>query len=122
MSEVRANASAHAVGQAALGADIVEQARRKSSAEGLVENADGVIVRIVAGRPQGDHADVALVYVLFGNEVIAGLGRIVLNLILGEIRAFGPGVKRRAQPGFHGGGIEISADTENDVVGMNVFA
>jgi len=34
----------------------------------------------------------------------------------------GPGLERGAQFGFHGGRVEVSADAENDVVGMYVLA
>src|SRR5579863_8580764 len=122
MSEVGANASTHSVSEAALGSDIVKQARGESSTKGFVENADGVIVRIVASGPQRNHPDVALVYILFRDEVVAGFSRIVCNVVLGKIRTFGPGIERGAQPGFHGGGIEISADAENDVIGVHVLA
>ena len=84
MTEVGANSATHAIGKAAFGANVVEQAGRKSAAEGLVENADGVVVRVVAGRAHGDHADVALVHVFLRDQVIAGLGGIVLKIILWE--------------------------------------
>ncbi len=122
MSEIGADASADAVRQTALGANVVEQARRETAAEGFVEHRDGVIVGIVAGGAERDHVDVALVYVVLGDEVIAGLGGRVLDLVLRNRRTFGPGVECGAQPGFHGGGIEVAADAENDVVGMNVVA
>src|SRR5260370_28689525 len=62
----------------------------------------------------------ALVHVFFWNEVVTGLGRMVLDVILGEVGAFGPGVKRGAQLGFHGLGIEIAAEAEDDVIRMGI--
>ena len=80
MPEIGANAAADAVGEAALGANVVEQARRKAAAESFVENADGVVVGIVARGSERDHVNVALVHILFRDQIVAGLGGLVLNL------------------------------------------
>ena len=114
--------AADAVGQAALGANVVEQARGEAAAEGFVEHVDRVVVGIVARGAEPDHVNVALVHVIFRDQVVAGLGRRVLHIILRKRRTFRPGVECGAQAGFHGGGIEVAADAENDVVGMNVAA
>src|SRR5579871_2524676 len=122
MAEIGTDAAAHFIGKAATSADVVEQPRRKTAAEGLVENGNRVEVGIVARGAERHHPDIALIYVFFGNEVVTWLGWMVLNFILGKIGAFRPGVKGRVQLGFHGRGIEVSADAENDLVGMNVLA
>src|SRR5207248_1504891 len=121
MPEVGANAAANTVGESALGADVVEQARGETSAKSLVEDSDGVIIGIVAGGAERHHVDGALVHVVFGDQVVAGLGWSVLNIIFRERWTLGPRIERRAQPGFHCGRIEVAADPENDVVGLNIF-
>ncbi len=57
----------------------------------------------------------------FGIKIVTGLGGIVLDFILRERWTFWPRVEGGAQPSFHGGRIEVAANTKNDVVGMNVF-
>ena len=121
MAEVGADASTDAVSQAALGTDVIEQARREAAAERFVENADGVIVGIVAGGTERHHVDGALVHIVFRDEVVTGLGRIVFDVVLRNVRTFRPRVESLAQPGFYGDGIKISADAENDVVGVHIF-
>src|SRR6202140_6009409 len=122
MAKVGTNASANAVREASLGANVVKQARRKTAAESLVEYADGVIVRIVARSSEPHQMDVALVYVFFRDQVIAGRSGLVLNLIFRNCRTFGPRVECGVQLGFHRGGIEVSTNAENNVVGMHVLA
>ena len=75
MAEIGADAAADAIGESALGADVVEQARGKTAAEGFVENTDGVVVGIVARGSEPDHVNVALVHILFRHQVVAGLER-----------------------------------------------
>src|SRR5580698_8249335 len=122
MPEVGADAASDFVGETALGAEIVEQARGHSSAKRFIEHGDGVVVGIVARGAQRDHADAALVYIVFGNEVIAGLGWVVLNVIFRQVGTFGPSLESRAQLGFHRRGIEVSTDAKNYVVGMYIGA
>src|ERR1700684_3610040 len=122
MAEIRTNASANAVREASLGANVVKQPRRKSSAEGLVEYADGVIVRIVPSGSKSHHVDAALIHVFFSDQVIAGGSGLVLNLIFRNGWTFGPRVECGAQLGFHRGAIEVSTNAENNVVGMHVLA
>ena len=42
-------------------------------------------------------------------------------LFFGTLRTFRPRIESLAQPGFHGDGVEVTGDAENDVVGVNVF-
>ena len=120
MPKVRPDATAHVVGQAALGANVVEQPRGEAAAESLVKDADGVVVGIVARSAQRHHVDGALIYVFLRDEIVARLGGVVLDLFLRQVGASGPCLKRSAQLGFHGGGIEIAAYAEDDVIGMDV--
>ena len=122
MPEVRANPSAHAVGEAALCANVIKEPRGEAAAEGLIEHADGVVVRIVALDSERDQVDAALVHVFFSHQVLSRRRRMVLHFIFGQRRAFGPRFECRAQLGFHRGGIEVAADTENDIVGLHVLA
>ncbi len=93
MAEVGPDASADAIGQAALGADVVKQARGESAAEGFIENADRVVVGIIARGAERDHVNVALVHVFLRNQIIAGLGRLVFDFVLGKRWPFRPGVE-----------------------------
>ena len=52
MVEGGADASAYGVGQTLGGANVAEQARGEASAEGFVEDLDGVVVGIVARGAQ----------------------------------------------------------------------
>src|SRR5581483_10393983 len=114
MPEIGADAAANSVGKAALSADVVKQAGRESAAEGFVEDANRVVVRIGAGRTQRDHADVRLVHIVFWNKVETRLGRIVLYVFFRKRRALRPGIECGPQTRFHGGRIEIARNSEND--------
>ena len=86
----------------------------------LVEYRDGVVVGIVARGAERHHVDAALIHVFLRNEVVARLGGMVLNVVFRQVGAFGPRLKCGAQLGFHGGGVEVAAYPEDDVIGMNV--
>ena len=88
----------------------------------FVEHVGGVVVGIVARDSEPYHVDRALVHVFLRDEIVAGLGRVIVNFILRQRRPFGPLVECGAEPGFHCGGIEIAANAKNNVVGMNVLA
>src|SRR5258708_25191248 len=120
MPKVRANTAANAVSEAAPGTNVIEQARRKSAPKRLIEYGNGVIVGIIPGGPKGNHVNVALVHVFFRNDVVAGLGGMILNFILWQFAALGPGLKYGPQPRFHDLGIEVAAYAEDHVIGMNV--
>src|SRR5690242_1869660 len=113
MSEVGANTSADTVSQAPLGADVVEEARGESSTERFVENTDGVIVGIVTRYAEAHHTDVALVHIIFGDQIVAGLRGRILHLRFLECRALGPRLECGTQARFHGGRIEIPGDPKN---------
>src|SRR5215469_8506451 len=121
MPEVCADTSAHSVSQAALGPNVIEQARGEATTECFVEDADGVVVGIGAGSAEANHADVALVYVLFRNEIVAGFGWIKLDVWLGKCWTLRPRFECGPQTRFHRRRIEVSGDSENDVIGMHVF-
>ena len=81
MIEAGADAAAHRVRQPALGANVAEQARREAAAEDFIENLDSVSSQDCATfGAEGNHANVALVHVLFGDQVVAGLGGLELDL------------------------------------------
>ena len=61
-----ANAAAHGVRQSLRGADALHQPRGEAAAENFIEDLSRVVVGIVAANAQLDHADVALVHVVFG--------------------------------------------------------
>ena len=90
MAEVAADAASSFVGESTLGANVIEQARGKSSSEGFVENADGVVVGIVARSAERDHADARLVHIIFGDDVVAGLGRGIFDVIFRRLFAARP--------------------------------
>ena len=93
MPKVRSDPSSDAISKTALGANVVKQARGKSTTEGFIKDAERVVVRIGACRAKRDHADIGLVHVIFRDEVVAGLGGRVLNLVLWNSRALRPGVE-----------------------------
>ena len=62
--------------------ECLEQAGRKASAERLIENADGIVVGIVARGAQLHHVNVALVHIFFRNQVVAGLRGMELDFLL----------------------------------------
>src|SRR5262249_2502376 len=121
MIEASPDPSAHGIGEALRGADALEQTRGKAAAERLIEGLDGIVVGILARRAESDHSDVALIDVLFLDEVVAGFRRGDVDFGLRGRRSLGPITESFAELGFHAGGIEVADDTEDDVVGMNVL-
>ncbi len=45
---------------------------------------------------------------------------MILNLVFGKRWTFRPGLESPAQLGFRGRRVKVSADTQNDVVGMDI--
>ena len=90
MIKRRAHSAAYSVGQAALGANVLEQARREATAKRFVENLDGVVVGIVAARAQPHHANVALIHIFLFNQVIARFGGMKWDIGFLPGRTFGP--------------------------------
>ncbi len=121
MIKRRADAAAHGVGQAETSADVLHEAGREAAAEDFVEDFDGEVVRISAVGAERDHAYVRLVHVVFTDQVVAGLGRMDFDFRFRSRRTLWPGCERSLQLGFHGGGIEVTADADDDVVGLNVL-
>ena len=52
----------------------LHQTGREAAAERLIENLDGVVVRIVAASAELHHTNVALVYVGLRDQIVAGFG------------------------------------------------
>ncbi len=121
MAEVRSDAAAYVVGEAALGADVIEQARREAAAESFVENGDRVVVRIVARGAERHQVNAALIDVILRNEIITRFRRLKLDFRFRQFRCFGPRLERGAQLALHGCGVEVAADAEDDAIGVDVI-
>ena len=115
MVVVEASAAAHGIGQAQLGADFLEETAGKSAAENFVHHRQRGHVGIVAVRAQAHDLNVGLVHVFLVDEVEAGFGTVE------DVVAGGQGLDRRqpfkgcAQLGFHGHGVEVAADADDEL-------
>src|SRR5262249_21700221 len=112
-----ADSAAHGVRETTLGTDVLDQARREGpTAKGLIENLNRVVVGIVALRTEFDSADIGLVHILFDDLVVAGLGRLELDVFFLGRRTLRPGSKRFAQLGLKSTRVEVATNTQDDVV------
>src|SRR5215469_10168970 len=121
MIEAGSNPSPHRVRETLGGADGLEQTRSKAAAERFVEDFDDVVVGILARRTQPDHSDVALIDVLFRNEVVTRFRGGELDPWLARLWSFRPITESLTELGFHAGGIEVADHADDDVVGMSVL-
>ena len=74
MVVVQAEAAADRVGQAQLGAHLLEEPAAESAAENLVHDDDGGHVGIVAIDAEPHNLHIRLIHVFFVDEVDAGRG------------------------------------------------
>ena len=120
MPEIGSDAAAYVVSQAAFGANVVEKAGGESAGEGLIENRNGVIVGIATRCAQRDHVNGALVHVVFRDEVITRLGRVIRISFFGISGPLGQESNAARSLASTAFGIEVSADAQDDVIGVNV--
>ena len=114
--------AAHGVGEALLGADVGEEARREAAAEDLVHDLEGVVVGVVARGARVHHADVALGdVVLRRRSRRPASGRLIAAVGLGD--GAGPWARSRSalrSLRLHGLRIEVAPTPQDDVVRVDV--
>jgi hypothetical protein len=74
MIPFEAVAAADGVGQAQLGAHLLEETTGKAAAENLVHHGEGGNVGIVAVGAEADDLDIGLVHIFLVDEEDSGLG------------------------------------------------
>jgi len=111
--------AANRVSETFLRTDVGEQAGTERSAEELVEDFNRVVVRIVARNAEVHHHHHARGYVTLLGEVDTRFRPVKGKLQSQGRWTFLPGIERLVQFGFHCARVEITGDSQNDVVGMN---
>ena len=115
MVVVQTEAAADRVGEAQLRAHLLKEPAAESAAENLVHDDNGRHVGIVAVDAEADDLHVRLIHVFLVDEVDAGLGageRIVARRLGSDGRQT---FEDRAHLGFHGRGIEVAADADDEL-------
>src|ERR1022692_3176328 len=119
----RADSAADAIGESFGSANVVKQARRKSSAEGFAEDRRRKVIWISSRDPDRNQLNLALIDVVLFDQVIARFRRIGLRgLSVVRRWPFSPRPESLAQPRLHLRRVEVPYDAKNDVVRMYVLA
>src|ERR1700730_5420909 len=120
MIEGTSDAATDRIRQPFCGTNALYQARRKPTAESLIEDSNRIVIGIVTPDAETHHVDRALVDVFLLDQVVTRFCGMGFDLFLLRRRPLGPRGERLTKFGLHCGRVKIADYSQNDVVGMDI--